>query len=247
MIRVVSLALSLVFIAACGFHIITAGEDRRTPLEKAAQEGNISEVKRLLAAGADPNEKASPRACPLCMATVRTGNTEVIRELLAAGADPNGRVQIPPCWGPPLHLALYEGDLDSARLLVDAGASLESPCALLTVGSLKPALLDFVVRHGYNLQAVDEQGMNHLHQALAPPMLAPLETIEYLVRAGVPLNARDHLGKTPLAYWRQPRYYEEHWFATWLDDRVFGDGEWGRQRDLRAKVSAFLERSGAVL
>jgi hypothetical protein len=63
----------------------------------------------------------------------------------------------------------------------------------------------------------------------------------------VPLNVRDRAGLTPLAYWRQPRYYEEHWFQTWINERIFAN-EWaGQQRAARAKISTLLERSGAVL
>jgi hypothetical protein len=167
--------------------------------------------------------------------------------LLAAGADPNGRAKSDVCW-PPLHNALYKADLDSATLLIGAGASLESSCARLEAGMLRPESLDFAVGHGFNLQAVDGQGRNHLHEALGSPLVPRLETIEYLVRAGVPLNARDRAGKTPLAYWGKPRYYEQRWFATWVREHVLGNGEpVRREREARAQISAFLERSGAVL
>jgi alpha-amylase/alpha-mannosidase (GH57 family) len=73
------------------------------------------------------------------------------------------------------------------------------------------------------------------------------EGIEYLVNAGVPLNARDQGGKTPLAYWREQRDIERHWFRVWLIERLVDDPEFRHQRDSRAKISALLERSGAQL
>ena len=99
------------------------------------------------------------------------------------------------------------------------------------------------VKRGLNLNAVDENGRNELHTALAPPVVPPVEGIEYLIRAGVPLNARDRSGKTPLAYWREPRDYERYWVRSWLIDRLAGDSPVQRERENRAKVSALLERS----
>jgi hypothetical protein len=68
-----------------------------------------------------------------------------------------------------------------------------------------------------------------------------------LFARGVPLNARDRLGKTPLAYWREPRDCEMHWFRVWLIERVTSDPDFQREREDRAKIFAFLARSGAVL
>jgi hypothetical protein len=70
---------------------------------------------------------------------------------------------------------------------------------------------------------------------------------EYLVNAGVPLNARDHRGKTPLAYWREPRDIETHWFRVWLIERLSDDDDFRQERDNRGKISALLERSGGQL
>jgi len=132
------------------------------------------------------------------------------------------------------------------RVLLEAGASINQPgCSKLLVGWLKAPIVDVLVGHGLNLNAVDENGRNELHLALARPVVAPHEGIEYLVRAGVPLNARDRWGKTPLAYWRESRDYEMHWFRAWLMERVTGDPDFRREREDRAKISAFLARSGA--
>jgi hypothetical protein len=57
------------------------------------------------------------------------------------------------------------------------------------------------------------------------------EGIEYLINAGLPLNARDHGGKTPLAYWRDPREFEIHWFRVWLIERLVYDPNLRQQRD----------------
>jgi hypothetical protein len=224
-------------------------KDQRAPLERAAQEGDAAEVKRLLAAGADPNDMGGVFGSPLNAAASRKDNVEVIRTLLAAGANPNGRGQAGNrCWADPLSYATSVGAIENTRVLLDAGAWINQPgCSKLIVGWMKAPMIDLLVTHGLNLKTVDENGRNELHLALAPPVVAPHEGIEYLVRAEVPLNARDRGGKTPFAYWREPRYYEIHWFRMWLIERLSSDPDFQREREDRAEISAFLTRSGATL
>ncbi len=245
----------LSLLTGCGGWFVTYGgnhgrnEDRRSPLEKAAEAADAVEVKRLLAEGADPNDRAGVFGCPLNAAAFHKGNGEVIRILLAAGANPNGREEEPgQCWPTPLFHAASAGEPENTRVLLDAGASLRSSrCSKPVVGWMKPAIVDLLVQHGLNLQTVDAQGRNELHLALAPPVVPPLEGIEYLVRSGVAVNARDASGKTPLSYWREPRDYEKHWFTYWLIDRLSDDSSTSSQREGRAGITAFLERSGATL
>jgi ankyrin repeat protein len=239
----------LTLLTNCGGWYISHGNssDWRHPLEKAAQEGNVSEVKRLLATGADPNDKGA-FGSPLNAAAMHPNNVEIIHLLLAAGADPNGRgEQGQVCWASPL-LHAASTDLENTRALLDAGASVvQSKCWRVALVWLKPPVLDLLVQHGFNLYDVDPNGRNELHRALAPPVVPPLEGIEFLLRSGVPLNARDSSGKTPLAYWREPRDFERHWFTTWLFERLGDDSYPQEQRESRARISALLEHAGALL
>ena len=226
------------------------GPRRQTPLETAAHEGNLADVRRLLASGAEATAKGGAYGSPLLAAALRPDNGEVIRELVAAGANPDGRGQEGGvCWFPPLLHAASAGSVENTRALLDSGATLQMPpCARLTPGWLKPSILDLLCsRDGLNIDDVDAAGRNELHRALAPPVTPAPDGVEYLIRVGVPLNARDAAGKTPLAYWREARDYERHWFSTWLFDRLGGDEEFRRQRENRARISELLARSGAVL
>lgn len=238
-------------LVGCGgvFFAVGSDKDRRTPLERAAQAADVKEVERLLASGADPNDRGGVYGCPLNAAAWHQHNADVIRVLLAAGANPNGRGEEGnTCWSSPLVSAAAVGDLDNTRTLLDSGAAIpQLRCSRLVVGWLNPPVIDLLRQHGLNVFATDELGRNELHIALAPWVVPKFEGIEYLINAGVALNARDHSGKTPLAYWRAPREFEIHWFRVWLFERLSGDPEFRRQRDDRAKISALLERSGAQL
>src|SRR5687767_14482565 len=60
--------------------------DGTTPLHWAVYRNDVTEVKRLLAAGANVNASNDYGSTPLAEAAV-TGNVEVISRLLKAGAD----------------------------------------------------------------------------------------------------------------------------------------------------------------
>jgi len=238
-------------LAGCGLEVgyVGSNKDRRTPLEKAAQAADITEVRRLLASGTDPNERDGVFGSPLNAAAGRNGNAAVIRALLAAGANPNGRGdEDHMCWSPPLLTAASMGDLENTQTLLDSGAAIpDSRCFHLVVGWWKPAVIELLRQHGLDIFATDPLGRNQLHLALAPPVVANFAGIEYLVEAGVPLNARDHHGRTPLAYWREPRDIETRWFTVWVLDKLSSNTSFRRDRDNRAKISTLLERSGAQL
>ncbi len=138
--------------------------------------------------------------------------------------------------------------VENTGALLDAGASVQAvSCSKLFMGWLRPAVIDLLVQRGLDLNAVDENGRNQLHLALEPPVVPPVDGIEYLIHAGVPLNARDRFGKTPLAYWREPRDYERASFTTWLFHQLAGDSVLRQERENHAKISALLERAGVVL
>lgn len=250
--RALALVLLSILLTGCGGwgYSVENSQDRRTPLERAAQAGNLNEVQQLLAHGADPNDRNGVFGSPLNSAAGRNGNAKVIRTLLSAGANPNGRGQEGnTCWASPLWTAASRPDLENLRTLLDSGAVVNSKtgCSKLAVGWLKSPVIDLLVQHGLNIFATDQLGRNELHIALGPPVVANLEGVQYLVRAGVPLNARDHKGKTPLAYWREPRDFEAHVFGAWLAETLSSDPEFKKDREERTQLTEFLERSGALL
>lgn len=89
------------------------------PLYRAAVLGRSEKVKKLIAAGADPNETGVNGMLPLAAAAGR-GNIETVIALLEGGADPNGSA--PPFRAPALSLAAYAGNEEVVALLLEWGA-----------------------------------------------------------------------------------------------------------------------------
>ena len=89
------------------------------PIKKAARDGDMLTLRRLVDSGVDPNEGA-----PLAYAVVY-GHKEPAIYLLDKGADPNGF-----SWGYSiLFHAMFHNKWDIARILVERGADAESAAA----------------------------------------------------------------------------------------------------------------------
>ncbi|HEX4824591.1 MAG TPA: ankyrin repeat domain-containing protein [Candidatus Polarisedimenticolaceae bacterium] len=84
---------------------------RATPLGGAAAGGDLTAMKTLLDAGADPNAGGHFTISPLALAA-RTGHVDAIELLLARGADPHRGSGVNG-WTPLLH-ALHKGQMPAA-------------------------------------------------------------------------------------------------------------------------------------
>ena len=139
----------------------------------ATNKGDLGEVKRLIAAGADVNtvyphmDSFLDGHTPLLVAA-RDGHTEIVRELLPAGAEV--RVMDWVFKGAPIHKATYNGNLPILKMLVE-----------------QPGI-DLDVQGPIN-------GYTPLHDALWHGFV---ECAEVLVNAGASLTLLGHDGKTPL-------------------------------------------------
>ena len=137
----------------------------------ACEEGNLTKLKKLLADGADPNASRTSGATALAYA-IEGHHSDVVRILLDAKADPNRT-----SFGlAPLFLAAEAGDLESVKLLLKAGAKVDS-----------------------RLAAVDEDmkprnGDTPLIGAASPTGKAVV--VRELLAAGADVNAKADTGKT---------------------------------------------------
>ena len=88
-----------------------------TPLVPAAEKKQVKIIQALLAAGANPNLENKNGQIPFSVAAA-SGSPEIVKLFLAAKADPNGGKL-----DAPLLAAIHAGDVESAELLLQAGAN----------------------------------------------------------------------------------------------------------------------------
>lgn len=102
--------------------------DSLPPLLRAAWEGNLPGVRRLLAAGADPDQAVPRLGTPLILASAQ-GHQDVVAALLAAGADParaeRAGERPADLQRTPLGAAARQGDPEVVRRLLAAGAPVD--------------------------------------------------------------------------------------------------------------------------
>ena len=135
--RLAGPAGAIVISAGCAFFMEQPG----TPLARAAHQGNLAQIRELIAAGANPNEYDASRQTPLHWAArgghalgphhchgEAEGRAEVISLLIDLGADVNAvdrRGAIPggsSGWTP-LHVALHHEQFATATRLLERGAN----------------------------------------------------------------------------------------------------------------------------
>jgi ankyrin repeat protein len=172
---------------AC-FSRLLRGEKQRAP-------GIREVVRRLLAAGADPNASyvhdGQWLQVALYGAAGIAGDAELTRMLLQAGADPTDERE-----GLHGNEVLYHAcefeDPTCAMLVIDAGARQELVNYDLgrALNFPNPAMVEMFCTHGAQSSA------EHLHQALW--RRRPPRTVAALLDAGAPIDAPDEHGLTPL-------------------------------------------------
>lgn len=95
-----------------------------TPLARAAQAGDASSVKGLVAGGADANAREANGYTPLHYAA-RAGGAAAVNALLDAGVDANARDCAAQGWTPLIH-AIHKHQNEAARALVERGADVNA-------------------------------------------------------------------------------------------------------------------------
>ena len=158
---------------------IATGE---TPLMTCARTGSLDAVKALLTNGAEVNAKEPSRDQTALMWAVAEHHPAVIRSLIEHGADIHARTKAmprPPSGGfTPLHFAAREGALEGARMLLVAGARVNSDRhyhhnlpALLAGGGAG------TIKGGRHVRYRDEVPLANLHLTLLDKMGIPLDKL----------------------------------------------------------------------
>jgi ankyrin repeat protein len=129
-----------------------AGRGGWAPVHFAAQAGNVESLRMLLDAGADPNAQPVGGQTPLLMAVEGAGQTPataVIQLLLERGA----RVNVPDMQGETaLHKAARAGNLELAKLLLQAGEDLHARHKITIPGMSEEAQARMAAQAGPMMQ-----------------------------------------------------------------------------------------------
>jgi ankyrin repeat protein len=184
-----------------------------TPLMTAARSDTAKGVRALVAAGADIAARESARGQTALMWAIAQGHHDVVSALVDAGADVSARSKIRPrlmsnegVFGgafdhgvvehlgdfTPLMFAARQGDIESARRLLDAGADVNdvagnsASALVLAVHSGHSPLAAFLLEQGADPDA-DGAGYTALHAAVLRGQLA---AVKALLAHGADANVR---------------------------------------------------------
>ncbi len=166
-------------------------------LHEAAEQGDVGEVKRLLAAGADVNASDDDGGTALHWAVAKD-NLEIARLLLQHGADPNAGADRDMA---PLGLAAIGGRTKMATLLCEHGAEVNhrgvgDESALHTAAYEGHAeVVEALLQHGAEIDITKEDGSTPMSMAAR---YRHSDAVKVLVNWGANVNAQDTRGWTPL-------------------------------------------------
>lgn len=181
-----------------------------TPLMSAARVGSLESVEQLLAHGADVHAAESERHQTALMWAVAQQHPAVVRVLIEHGADPHARTTV---WhqlentagntnptgnftmahggSTPLLFAARQGDVETARVLVEAGADANDAQAsgvsalVMAAHSGHGPLAMYLLEQGADPNAA-EAGYTALHAAV---LRSEVELVTALLEHGVDPNA----------------------------------------------------------
>lgn len=219
-----------------------------TPLMAASRAGSVEAVKQLIARGADVNAKEQARGQTALMWAVSERHPAVVRTLLEVGAavsarsntrsmlvntGKDGLTRLSEDYTDfyeesqggftPLLFAVRQGDVECAKLLLDAGASIEeatpngATALVLATHSGRWPMASMLLERGANPNAA-EAGYTALHAAIVRDNV---EFAKTLVARGADVNARV-AKSTPVRRFAQDFAVDPTWIganAFWLAAR----------------------------
>src|SRR6266446_5169421 len=162
-----TMAMKLLELGADANGVLLSGE---TPLMEAARRGNLATSQALLAGKANPNAQEKNGGQTALMWALSERHARVVEELVRRGADVHARSKT---GFTPLMFAAQQGDVDSARILLRAGAKPNDaqPKTALTPLMIASAMghteaVNLLLDNGANPNLVDANGYTSLHRVV---------------------------------------------------------------------------------
>jgi ankyrin repeat protein len=177
-----------------------------TPLMLAAREGQVATVHALLEGGADPSAKEKNGGQTALMWAIAGSHSDVTKELVEHKADVNARSKS----GSTALMFAARGDLESARILLSAGADVKvaipdwGGTALIIASTMGQAdIVKALLEKGADPRYRDVNSFTALHAAVRDSdygeerdqKARAVATIKVLLAHGADVNARLHQEK----------------------------------------------------
>lgn len=180
--------------------------DLNTALFLAAASGDVQNVKRYIAKGADVNHVDPHLKVPVLGMTVIKNRTKAAKVLLQNGADPNIKIALQDAHLRPLHMTVKSRNLPLAKELVRHGAKLslvDSFGSTPLIMAASENLEDFTryfLNAGADVDQKDSKKRTALHWAA---FFGHTGIAKVLVDHGADVNAVTSDGRTALALARK--------------------------------------------
>ena len=178
------------------------------PLVKAAFDGDLGEVRRLLRGGADINVVDKSTGTSALSEAVSRGNRELVSELLGAGAEVNARLEYRQT---ALMRLTSQTSADIVRELIFAGARVnlrdeDGNTALMSAAAWgAPEVVDLLLKAGARVNARSKGGETPL---MCAARAGATDSARALISAGADLDRRNHEGATALHMAREYEHAE---------------------------------------
>jgi len=159
-------------------------------IHTAARNGNITEVKKQLAWGANPNSRTFWYLESPLHEAARGGYPEIVKLLLEKGAQVNIRNE---GGATPLHYAARNGNIEVMEILLENGADVTQKgtgCGTALQWAARNGQIQAIKTLMSNGVDINQRGSDDVTALMDAVSNGQLETVEFLIANGADINAR---------------------------------------------------------